>query len=36
MDTAVKVAEASGGILGIGKISKAEKDMLEKLEKTFA
>jgi hypothetical protein len=30
-----KVANASGGLLGLGAISKAEKDMLKKMEKAF-
>lgn len=38
MDNAKKVAEASGGLLGLGignKISKSEKEMLDRLEKAF-
>jgi hypothetical protein len=36
MTRARKVAEASGGILGLGaKVSKAETEMLEKLERAF-
>ncbi len=31
-----EVAETSGGILGIGKISKKEEEMLEKLENAFS
>jgi len=35
MSRARHVAEAAGGILGLGKISAAEKEMLEKLEAAF-
>jgi hypothetical protein len=35
LGNAKEVAEASGGILGIGSISKEEKEMLKKLEKAF-
>jgi hypothetical protein len=36
LERARTVATASGGFLGIGKISDAEQEMLEKLEATFA
>ena len=36
LERARAVATASGGFLGIGKISDAEKAMLERLEATFA
>jgi hypothetical protein len=36
LERARTVATASGGFLGIGKISDAEKEMLEKIEATFA
>lgn len=35
IDRARNVAEASGGVLGIGKISKSESAMLEKLSSVF-
>lgn len=35
MSHAADVAKASGGILGMGKISTAEKEMLDKLESAF-
>lgn len=35
VDRARSVAEASGGVLGIGKVSSAEAAMLKKLEKVF-
>ena len=33
---AYKVAESAGGILGIGKVSKEEKDMLDELSRAFS
>jgi hypothetical protein len=36
LERARAVATASGGFLGIGKISDAEKEMLERLDATFA
>ena len=36
LDRARAVAEAAGGFLGVGAISKAERAMLEDLEKAFA
>lgn len=33
--TATAAASASGGVLGIGKVSGKEKTILEKLEKSF-
>ena len=35
LGSARAVAEASGGILGINKISREEKEALEKMEKVF-
>ena len=36
LERARAMATASGGFLGIGKISDAEKEILERLEATFA
>jgi uncharacterized membrane protein YebE (DUF533 family) len=36
VDQATRVAEASGGMLGIGKVSAAEKDVIERIRKSMS